>query len=133
LKSKDWAAKLEQCADGDAINEVLKAYVDETEKLIVERTRYSKPETRGAALEGAYREQNQKWLSVISKVKSVNLPEFDALLDNFKKDILEQKQKFTADQAKAKKGVDAPKQEDVHGRKLARSVSNNPSMEIAPL
>jgi hypothetical protein len=40
LKSKDWAAKLEQCADSDAINEVLKAYVEETEKLIVDRTRY---------------------------------------------------------------------------------------------
>jgi hypothetical protein len=88
LKSKDWVSKYDKTKQ----EEFLKAYAEETAKLIAERTAKSgvvtlrdgktKVDTKYGATEGVLREQRQKWTAVCNKLNDSSLTTnlFDTLI-----------------------------------------------------
>jgi hypothetical protein len=88
LKSADWVKRFDKTKQ----EEFLKAYAEETAKLITERTAKSgvvtlrdgktKVDTKYGATEGVLREQRQKWAAVCNKLNDSSLTTnlFDTLI-----------------------------------------------------
>ena len=64
MKSKEWAKQYEQYG----FEKMAEMYMEETKKLIDQRTRYSDAKSRALAVDGAVREQKQKWDAVCRAV-----------------------------------------------------------------
>jgi hypothetical protein len=85
MKAKEWVAKLQQVPEAELpveerFAEFLKEYGEETAKLVADRTKTSKPESRLGAADGAVREQRNKFRSICSSFPTLTDAMFDAIL-----------------------------------------------------
>lgn len=126
MKAKEWAKKFNDIftltetvtdATYSKVKEVIAEYAGETRDLIDARSKNSgeferdkkKVDTRGPAVEGAIREQKQKWQSVCTQVPLLHLDMFDVDVMNANlQDVVAQqaawKKKVAEEKEKAEKG-----------------------------
>jgi hypothetical protein len=86
MKAKEWVAKLQNLPESEQpveekFADFLKEYGEETATLVAERTKFSKPESKFSASEGAVREQRNKFQSICGSVTALKVEMFDAVLD----------------------------------------------------
>lgn len=83
MKAKEWVEKLKNIPEGeqDRLGDVLKQYGEETAKLVLDRTKFSKPETRMLAAEGVIREQRAKFRSICAQFPGLNESLFDGIIE----------------------------------------------------
>lgn len=74
MKSKDWLTRISTVG----FNTVLSEFAEETRLLAAERTSRSNNMTKGHALDGALREQRQKWNAISRQIPE--LPAFENVL-----------------------------------------------------
>jgi hypothetical protein len=123
MKAKDWVAKLQTVPESELpveerFADFFKEYGEETAKLVADRTKTSKPETRLPAAEGAVREQRSKFRSICSSFPALN----DALFDGILNSAVPDYQKWV--QAAQKKADAAKAQEDVDTYRKGRRRNN---------
>lgn len=83
-KAFEWAAKFVKVNTVEDWAAILKEYEEETKSLIDLRTKNSKDQYRAAAIDGAIREQRQKFLSICKSAPYINVEMFDKLVNSYK-------------------------------------------------
>lgn len=79
MKAKEWKVKFQE----GNIDDMLKAYGEETAKLVAARTLNSKDDNKYPAAEGAIREQKTKFAAICSGVESITEAHFDVMVDAY--------------------------------------------------
>jgi hypothetical protein len=119
-KAQEWVNKFSVDTDNE-IN--FKAYAEETRKLINNRTGGSDDKTRNSVIDGALREQRQKWLAICNRLRSSSLTidMFDKIIvETLLSDIAESQQRW---RTASNKQVETPteKLSGIPGRMLVGS------------
>ncbi len=86
MKAKEWVAKLQSVPESEQpveerFADFIKGYGDETAALVTERTKFSKPESKFSASEGAVKEQRNKFNVICNSVTALKAEMFDAILE----------------------------------------------------
>jgi hypothetical protein len=115
-KAKEWAERLKSA--GEDINAVLADFALETRELVDRRSKNSDEKSKSYAIEGATREQRQKWEAVCRLIPT-NIS-FEKLMTEHLNDVVESQThwKNKVLEEKTKKSNNENKQEKVIGRSL---------------
>jgi hypothetical protein len=129
MKAKQWAKKFNSVNTPEEIETLLQEYAAETGELIMLRTKNSgtivldkekKIDTKPTAIEGAIREQRQKWQSVCRQCNNLSMDYFDhVIMGQYLSDAVTEQNKYK--ESLNKKNEATPKPEG-DGRNLATSL-----------
>lgn len=89
MKARDWVAKFLENPES-----AQQQFVEETAELVELRTKKSKDKFRGPALEGAVREQRQKWHAICMRLPQLDKNLFDSVLVKHASDIAREYNNF---------------------------------------
>ena len=129
MKAKQWAERFSTADGQDQLDVLLKAYAEETAELIAARSKNSgtivlekdkKLDTKPTAIEGAVREQRQKWQAVCRQHGSLSTDYFDTVI------MGQYLAQVVTEQAKWKESLNKKNEPEAKpegdGRKLATSL-----------
>ena len=102
MKAVEWAAKFQAATTPEEVALVLDEYGKETADLIAARTNKSVDKSRLPAMEGAVKEQQNKFRSITDRVPTLTPAMLDAVLETHAKDYLALKAKATKKPEEAK-------------------------------
>lgn len=79
-KAREWVEVFNKVTSAEEAAVVLSSYADETKELIAQRTKNSKPESKKGAMDGALREQKQKFQAICRAVPNFIPEMFDGMV-----------------------------------------------------
>lgn len=109
MKAVEWADKFKAATTEDETKLVLEEYGVETAELAATRSKTSSDIGRYSAMDGAINEQRNKFKAVISRVPTLTLVQFEALLDVHVKEYFVAKTVFEKAKAAKEKAGNDPK------------------------
>jgi hypothetical protein len=121
MKAVEWADKFKAATTEDEVKLVLDEYGRETAELAAARSKTSSDVGRFGTMDGAINEQRNKFKAVIGRVPTLNLAQFEALLDVHVKEYFTAKAVYEKAKAAKEKAAQDPKGHNNHdGRKFNR-------------
>lgn len=86
MKAKEWVATLQRVPESELPVEekfvdFIKDFAEETQQLVTIRTKFSKPESKFSASEGAVKEQRNKFQSICKLFPSLTIDLFDFIVE----------------------------------------------------